>query len=118
MKSKMPTQVSKNVVNKPVITGKSARGINPGAVAQLGGVYGSHITDRPGTDYAGEPYLVGKNPAGGNVVLGNQKALDVKGGGPGTGRQVMARGSQGCYGEANPGSPAPGANKPIFPGFK
>lgn len=62
MKKQMPTQVSKNVVNKPVITGKPGRGINPAAVAQLGGVYGSHITDRRSTNYAGEKWLEGKRP--------------------------------------------------------
>jgi hypothetical protein len=33
-------------------------------------------------------------------------------------RQVMKSGQQAQHGSANPGTPAPGANKPIFPGFK
>ena len=31
---------------------------------------------------------------------------------------VMKSGSQGAHGAANPGQPRPGADKPIFPGFK
>jgi hypothetical protein len=34
----------------------------------------------------------------GSVVLGNQKALDVRGGGPGTGRDVSKTGSQSVHG--------------------
>jgi hypothetical protein len=89
---------SRNVKEVPVRTGTPARGINPAAVAQLGGVYGNHITERRETNYRGEPYLVGKNPAGGAVPLGNQLATNVGKGGPGTGREVFKCGSQGAPG--------------------
>jgi hypothetical protein len=38
--------------------------------------------------------------------------------GPGGGRMVMKSGSQGQHGSAVSGTARPGANKPIFPGFK
>jgi hypothetical protein len=39
-----------------------------------------------------------------NTELGNRKARDVGGGGPGTGRDVHRSGGQGQYG-SNPGNP-------------
>jgi hypothetical protein len=38
--------------------------------------------------------------------------------GPGGGRMVMRSGSQGQHGSAVSGTARPGANKPIWPGFK
>ena len=38
--------------------------------------------------------------------------------GPGGGRMVMKSGTQGQHGSAVSGTARPGANKPIFPGFK
>jgi hypothetical protein len=72
--------------------GSKAYPVNPGAVAQLGGSYGDHITDRPGTNYRGEPWTVGKPPI--SVPLGNELAKNVGKGGPGAGREVMRCGSQ------------------------
>jgi hypothetical protein len=110
---------SKVVKEVGVRNGTPARGINPGAVSQLGEAIGNHATQSGNRlPYRGEKYLVGKTPAGGAVPLGNQIATNVGRGGVGTGREVMARGSQGQYGSANPGQARPGANKPIFPGFK
>jgi hypothetical protein len=85
---------SRNVKEVPVRTGTPARGINPAAVAQLGGAYGNHITERRETNYRGESYLVGKTPACGVVPLGNQIATRVGKGGPGADRTVMRCGSQ------------------------
>ena len=76
-------------------TGAPARGISPGAVSQFGKSVGNKATDKRGeTGYRGERYLEGKTPAGGAVPLGNQVALNVKGGGPGTGRTIYKTGSQ------------------------
>ena len=48
-----------------------------------------------------------------------QGPTDGMGQGPGSnGRQVMRSGSQGQHGSAVSGTARPGANKPIFPGFK
>ena len=80
------------VVNKPVITGKPGRAINPAAVAQLGGVYGSHITERRETEYRGEKWLEGKRPV--EQEMGNTIAAATKCGVGGS-REVFKSGSQG-----------------------
>jgi hypothetical protein len=96
--------------------GQKAFSVNPAAVAQLGGVYGSHITGRPGTDYRGEPWT--KGPAPISVQLGNEVAKNVGGGGVGVGRTLHGQcGSQGTYGPTNPGQSRPGADKPILGAF-
>jgi hypothetical protein len=84
-------------VNKSVSvrTGIPARGISPGAVSQFGSSVGNHATDhRANLPYKGERYLEGKTPAGGNVPLGNQVALNVGKGGAGTGRTIYKTRSQ------------------------
>jgi hypothetical protein len=86
---------SRVVVHKPVITGKPARGIDPGGPSQLGSAIGNHSTDRgQNLSYRGEKWFDGRTPAGGAVPLGNSVALNVKGGGVGTGRTVYPQGSQ------------------------
>jgi hypothetical protein len=42
-----------------------------------------------------------------NTELGNKKARDVGGGGPGTGRDVHRSGGQGTHGPVAPGNPPP-----------
>jgi hypothetical protein len=86
---------SRSVNPQGMRVGTPARGINPGAVAQLGATQGNHATDHSKIlPYNGESYLVGKTPAGGAVPLGNQIATNVGKGGPGAGREVMRCGSQ------------------------
>jgi hypothetical protein len=105
-------------VEKPVRTGTAARGIAPGAVAQLGASQGNHIADGSSRlPYHGEKYLVGKTPAGGAQPLGNAVAAATKCG-PGGSRSMRVAGSQGTQGPVNPGQSRPGADKPVFPGFK
>jgi hypothetical protein len=107
-------------VNKSVSvrTGAPARGISPGATSQFGSSVGNHATDRAkSTGYRGERYLEGKTPAGGAVRLGNEVAASTVCGVGGS-RTVMRSGGQGQHGATNPGQPNPGANKPVFPGFK
>ena len=99
-----------------VRTGQKPTGVNPAAVSQIGSSLGNHVTDgSTKLAYRGEPYRT-KTPIG--VPLGNAIATNIGKGGPGTGRTVMVSGSQCQTGPVNPGSPAPGASKPIFPGFK
>ena len=100
MGNKVAGGIGSRVVNpQGVRNGTPARGINPAAVAQLGGVYGNHSTDHSKVlPYRGEDYLVGKTPAGGAVPLGNQIATNIGKGGPGTGREVFRCGSQGSPG--------------------
>jgi hypothetical protein len=98
---------SKNVRSTPVKTGAGSKGISPGFVGQRGNVQGNHVTESGGksTGYKGEPMLTGKNFQ--PVKFGNELALNVGKGGPGTGRTVYASGSQGTQGSVNPGKPSP-----------
>jgi hypothetical protein len=97
--------MNKNV-SPPVRTGSGSREVNPSGVAELGQKQGSHITNQGDSGYRGDMIYGGRgmNP----VPYGNQKALDVKGGGPGTGRDVHASGSQGQHGPVAGSSRPPG----------
>jgi hypothetical protein len=92
-------------VNVGVRKGAPATGVRPAAVSQWGSSIGNKITDGGKTAYRGEKYATA-TPAGGNVPLGNQVALNVGGGGPGKGREVMRSGAQGVHG------PVAGTSKP------
>jgi hypothetical protein len=110
---------SKNVVRKPVREGTSRRqGYHVAGVAQQGQKQGSHVMssgiNRGDTNYRGEPFF-GRD--GYKSQLGNSVALNVGGGGPGTGRVVMRSGQQGTHGSTNPGSPMPKA-KGLWPGWE
>jgi hypothetical protein len=76
-------------------TGQPSTRINPRGVSQVGQAMGNHATDS-GKILRGQPEPVRTGPVGGmgSVELGDSKALDVGGGGPGTGRVVMPCGSQ------------------------
>jgi hypothetical protein len=105
-------------VSVPVRTGQKAEGISPRGVSQIGASIGNHSTDQGSNlSYKGEKWFDGKVPAGGAVKLGNEVAQATVCGVGGS-RQVSKAGSQGQHGSANPGQSTPGANKPIFPGFK
>ena len=98
---------SKNVVEPRVRTGGGSRNARPAGVAQLGQMQGDHTTNRPGSSgYRGEEL---HGPASRNAQFtpfGNEIALNVGKGGPGTGRNLHGQsGSQGCHGQ-----PAPGAS--------
>jgi hypothetical protein len=89
-----------------VRTGSGSRAIREPAVAQIGGSYGNHTTNqgstgwRPGSIYGARGY----NPA----MYGNEVALNVGKGGPGTGRTTHHCGSQSTHGPVA-GSPRPPA---------
>ena len=106
---------SKNVVEPRVRTGKGSTGIRPGWTNAPGSHYGDHVTDTkgPGTGYRGPQREEGKSFQ--PVKFGNEKALDVKGGGPGTGRTIYKTGTQCMTGEPNPGNPPPSGE--LFPGW-
>jgi hypothetical protein len=72
---------SKNVVHKPVITGKPASGVRPGWASQIGSAIGDHITDHGGRNlsYRGEEMKLPRGPAGGNAALGNQLGQRFRG---------------------------------------
>jgi hypothetical protein len=96
---------SRQHVEKPIRAGSGSRGTNPGGVGQLGNMQGSHVTRGEESNYRGEP--LHRGPSFQKTMFGNQKALDVGKGGPGTGRDVHASDSQGTWDGANPGNPRP-----------
>jgi hypothetical protein len=92
-------------VEKPVRIGKGSYGTRPGGAASLGQVYGNHVTNRDHTGYRGPKFHTDQVFHSG-VKYGNEKALDVGGGGPGTGRTIYEHGTQ-CQTGTNPGNPRP-----------
>ena len=107
---------SRNNREVSVRTGRGAVKINKAAVNQLGAHVGSHVTQTgKDTGYRGENLVRGR---GYNVApgFGNAVALNVGGGGPGKGYEVMRSGSQGTQGPTNPGQPMP-TKGPLFPGW-
>ena len=86
---------------------RSTNVVSPRGVSQLGYAAGSEIKEQGsyGTKNSALSVFERKAP---EQTLGNAKALDVKGGGSGTGRTVMRSGSQGTHGPVVAGStPAP-----------
>ena len=94
---------SRILTERPVRTGSGSRGTNPGGVGQIGNMQGSHVTRGEDSNYRGDP--LHRGPSFQPVPFGNQVALNVGKGGPGTGRDVHASGSQGVHGGTNPGNP-------------
>ena len=94
--------MNKNV-SPSVRTGSGSRSTNPGYVGQLGNKQGSHVTRGDESSYRGE--IFHRGPSFQPVPFGNEVALNVGGGGPGTGRKVYASGSQGMTGNVAPGNP-------------
>jgi hypothetical protein len=76
--------------------------VSVGAVSRLGGMLGV------GSDHKNLYSSKATTPFGTTPSVA----------GPGGGRMVMKSGSQGQHGSAVSGTARPGANKPIFPGFK
>jgi hypothetical protein len=96
---------SKVVVDKPVRTGDGSKSISPGWVGQRGNLQGNHVTESGGksTGYKGEPKFTGKNFQ--PTKFGNEVALNVGKGGPGTGRTTYHCGSQDMHGQPAQGNP-------------
>jgi hypothetical protein len=90
---------SKQHVETPVRTGTGSHNARPSGATQLGYPIGDHsTTSGKSTGYRGEPL---HGPASRNfqpVPFGNAVSLNVGKGGPGTGRDVHATGSQGLHG--------------------
>jgi hypothetical protein len=99
-------------VEKPVKTGTGPRSARPAGVAMFGTMQGSHSTVGGGseTSYRGE--RLHNDRTFQPVKFGNEVALNVGKGGPGTGRTLHGQsGSQGCH-----GSPAQGESRPSTKG--
>ncbi len=88
--------------------GQPSQRVSPGGVSQAGSALGNHSTDS-GKNLRGavEPMYGGSFGGPGSTKLGNEVALNVGGGGPGTGRTVQHCGTQGTHGPVNPGKPTP-----------
>jgi hypothetical protein len=96
---------SKNVVQQSVRTGSGSRGTRPGGAESIGKSYGDHITNKDSTGYRGPKFHDDKSFQ--PVPFGNQVALNVGKGGPGTGRTLYGQsGQQGQHGPVA-GSPRP-----------
>jgi hypothetical protein len=105
-KSKPGGGINSRVNVQPrVRTGSGAKGVSPGWVGQQGQAQGDHITNRAAsTNYRGEPRLSGQNFQ--PVKFGNEVALNVGRGGPGSGRKLYGQGgTQGQHGTTSPGNP-------------
>jgi len=92
-------------------TGRPSDITSPRGVSQFGESIGNHATDGGGKILRGgvEPTFKGTMPVGGpgGVMLGNEAALNVGKGGPGTGRTLFGQcGTQSQYGSPA-GKPAP-----------
>ena len=96
---------SRQHVEKSVRTGRGSKGTRPAGVAMFGQMQGSHVTRGEESTYRGEPLHSGRSFQ--PVKFGNEVALNVGKGGPGTGRTTYSCGSQGVHGGANPGNPRP-----------
>jgi hypothetical protein len=98
---------SKNIVERPVRTGKGSRGTNPGGVAQLGQHVGDKAThgNSKGTGYRGDPFHIG--PSFQPTPFGNEIAANTvcK---PGGSREVMPQGGQRQHGDVAGSRPRPG----------
>jgi hypothetical protein len=97
-----------------VRTGSPANKVSPGGVSQLGTAIGDK--PRSGGGHTGQntavPVFSGQKPQA--AALGNAKALDVQGGGPGKGRTVYRTGTQSQYGDVA-GSPKPQGREILGP---
>jgi hypothetical protein len=106
---------SNKLVRPGVRTGPaSTNKISPRGVSQYGYATGAEIewAGSHGTRNTALPVNEGTMK---QVPLGNQVALNVKGGGPGTGRTVMRTGSQSLHGPV--AGPAPIQGRSIFDQF-
>jgi hypothetical protein len=79
--------------------GYPSQKISPGGASQFGSSVGNHVAGLDNgsktTGYRGDPVRMGAMP---NHRLGNEVALNVGGGGPGTGRVISPTGGQGQHG--------------------
>jgi len=106
---------SRQVVRPGVRTGQPAKEKFVRGVSQIGQSLGDHITERRGTVDPREPVRGGPLSGSINVKLGNQTAKECAAG-PGGGRVVHARGSQGQHGASVPGNP-PAKNRDTLAEF-
>jgi len=97
---------SRQHVERSVKTGAGNYATRPAGVSQIGYQVGDHTTNRPGSSgYKGEKFHTPERNPPMSVPFGNEVALNVGKGGPGTGRTLHGQsGSQGCHGQPAQGS--------------
>jgi len=92
-------------VEKPVKTGTGSRGTRPAGVAQIGIMWGDHVTNKGGRGYTGERLHNDKSFQ--PTPFGNEVAATTTCG-PGGSREVRPAGGQGTHGQPAGTRPAPG----------
>jgi hypothetical protein len=94
-------------VSPSVRTGTGSHSTRPAGVNQIGAMYGNKVTHMKGTtDFRGE--RLHNDRSFQPTKFGNEVALNVGKGGPGTGRTLYGQsGSQGCHGQPAAGNPPP-----------
>jgi len=106
-------------VETSVRTGTGSRGTRPAGVGQIGNSQGDHVTALGGsaTPYRGEKLHGGQSFQ--PVPFGNEVALNVGKGGPGTGRTLYGQsGVQGCHGQPAQGASGLPSTKGQWPDSK
>jgi hypothetical protein len=91
---------AKHIKRNPVVGSAQTRKTNPATAGDFGRAVGNHVmgSANGGNTTRHDPPL--HVPAQAPSRMGNDKALEVGRGGPGTGRTVHAKGSQAYYGNA------------------
>src|SRR6516225_1264562 len=95
--------MNKNVQSS-IRTGSGSKSARPAGVAQIGLMWGRHITRTGDSNYSGEKLHNDRNfqpTKFGNEIAANTVCK------PGGSREVMRSGSQGAHGATNPGNPRP-----------
>ena len=95
---------SRQHTEQSVRTGTGSRGTRPAGTAQIGIMWGDHVTNKGARGYTGE--RLHNDKAFQPTKFGNEIAADTQCG-PGGSRKVYASGSQGTQGSVNPGNPRP-----------
>ena len=100
--------ITSNKLVRPAVRGgpPNTRAVSPAAVSKIGLAVGTHVMGNGGREVKrpNQPLVTGTPP---QVPMGNQIALNVGKGGPGSGRVVHRSGSQSTHGPVNPGGPQP-----------
>ena len=92
-------------VEKPVKTGTGSRGTRPAGTAQIGIMWGDHVTNKGARGYTGERLHNDKSfqpTPFGNEVAANTQCK------PGGSREVLPHGGQGQHGSVAGSRPGPG----------
>jgi len=104
---------SRQHVEGSVRVGSGSKSARPAGVAQIGLMWGRHITRSGDSNYSGEKLHNDRNFQ--PTKFGNEIAANTVCG-PGGSREVMRSGSQGAHGATNPGNPRPNPRREALEG--